>query len=77
MEIYEVLYSLPAADVEVSDMIRFPFLNEDGESYEEVVVIDEIDYSGVYVIVSGFSSVLNVNDEFHIHEDTIVDVLGG
>ena len=79
MEIYETLFITTASDLDPDNdkVIRFNWLDEDSEPYVETVQVTGIDYEGKYVIVYGYSEVLNENDEWGIYEDTEVEVLGG
>lgn len=76
-ELYEVMFTENVGNIEEGDFIRFNWIDEDEMPYIEMVQVAGIDFEGQYVIVSGFSEVLNTNDEWHIFEDTDVEVLGG
>lgn len=77
MELYEVIYDIPASEIEVGDLIKFNWIDIDEEPYEEIVHVSDVDYEGKYVIVTGYSEVLNDTDEYHVYEETEVGVLGG
>lgn len=77
MELYEVLYTVPASEIEETDLIRFDYLDEDNEVYTEVVNVIDVDYIGDHVELFGFSQTLNIKTQFTIHEDEAVEVLGG
>ena len=79
-ELYEVLYTIPAYELDVVNdkVVRFRFWDADREwHYTETVQVSDIDFVGDYVIVAGYSEVLNDKDEWHLHESADVEVLGG
>ena len=77
MEIYEILYSIPAGEIETGDLIRFRQETEDGTFYENVLRVSEVDYVADEVIVSGFSETDNDKETVNLLDSLEVEVLGG
>lgn len=82
MDTYEVLYTDNVGMSEVGDVIRFPWLDDDLNEYDEVVRVKAVDFDDVgdglgKVIITGYSEVLNDNMEYPIDDDVEVEVLGG
>jgi len=79
MELYETLYAVPASEIEVDDLIRFDWMDEDLTIYVETVRVTDVDYDVEFdkVEVSGFSETLNLTTQYTIDEDSLVEVLGG
>jgi hypothetical protein len=77
MELYEILDTIYADSIEDNDFIEFEWEDEDNVKYTDRVRVKTADFEGRYIIVKGFSEVLNQTDTYRLPDNTQVNVLGG
>lgn len=74
---YLALYGAYAYEVEEADVIGFEYTDEDGETYEEIVVVKSCDTEGDTTTIVGYSEVLNDTETYTLPEMFAVSIMGG
>lgn len=78
MEIYEILYTVSAGEVESGDFIRFTAFDGEGIPFDEQLRVKEVDYDGGgNVVINGYSEVSNDSETYELEDETNVEILGG
>lgn len=73
---YEVLYTDYLSNCEEGDLIRFPWIDEDGDPMQEQVDIKYIDVDST-IVIKGYSHITGETTTYEITDDPEVEVLGG